>query len=381
MGKKDARKRAAKKEQAQTQAMSKKQERAARKEARKERARKGRQTAAEDLNFDGQMAALGLRILSITGDGNCMFRSISDQLCGNQSKHWEYRQHVVDYIKAEREQFEPFIEDDEGFEDYIDRMGSDGEWGGHQELYAATQAYNVNIVIHQLDAPRLELYAARPEQAVATLHMSYHGEHHYNSVRASDDFGPGPARPIAIDRPPTAGQPPSSATSASSGDELTAAEKQVRISVPWVSMHAIRGTLREVQGDPDAAVELLVSGFIPPDPEAEGHGQDGAEGRAGGEAGATEGGAVGLSAADGEVGRDSAGAERSLAAGKKPGKTARADLCPCGSGKKYKKCCMKQEKRLKAVRAKKEAEEQAAARSSDSDAVAQATRNMGVIVI
>jgi len=393
MGKKDSRKKAAKKEQVQAQVMSKKQERAARKQARKERAR--RQTAAEDLNFDGQMAAVGLRIVSITGDGNCMFRSISDQLCGVQANHWEYRKHIVDFINAEREQFEPFIEDDESFDDYIQRMGSDGEWGGHQELYAATQAYNVNIVIHQLDAPRLELYASQPEFATATLHLSYHGEFHYNSVRAADDFGPGPAQAIAMDRPPM----PAAATGgtdrgSSSAENLSAVEKQVRISVPWVDLEVIRGTLREVNGDADAAVELLVSGFIPPDPAAEGDHDavsqnPGAIGVVGGEVAASSAGSADSSPEAGDQGGGKLSA--SGKSGQKSGKTARADLCPCGSGKKYKKCCMKQEKRAKAFRAKKEAEQQKAVASSNSntsgsadggsEAVGQVARSLEVIAI
>lgn len=180
----------------------------------------------------------------------------------------------------------------------------------------------------------------------------------------------------------------------SSAENLSAVEKQVRISVPWVDLEVIRGTLREVNGDADAAVELLVSGFIPPDPAAEGDHDavsqnPGAIGVVGGEVAASSAGSADSSTEAGDQGGGKPSA--SGKSGQKSGKTARADLCPCGSGKKYKKCCMKQEKRAKAFRAKKEAEQQRAVASSNSNtsgsadggsaAVGQVARSLEVIAI
>lgn len=39
-------------------------------------------------------------------------------------------------------------------------------------------------MVHQLQAPRLEIHC---EGASRTTHLSYHGEQHYNSIRALDD--------------------------------------------------------------------------------------------------------------------------------------------------------------------------------------------------
>lgn len=50
--------------------------------------------------------------------------------------------------------FEPFMEDDEKFDGYLARMSKDGEWGGHQELYAASQLIPASFIIHQFNAPR-----------------------------------------------------------------------------------------------------------------------------------------------------------------------------------------------------------------------------------
>lgn len=39
--------------------------------------------------------------------------------------------------------FEPYMEDDEPFGAYLRRMRGDAEWGGNQELVAASQLYKV----------------------------------------------------------------------------------------------------------------------------------------------------------------------------------------------------------------------------------------------
>ena len=36
-------------------------------------------------------------------------------------------------------------------------MRKDAKWGGNIELQAASLTFNVNIIVHQLDLPRLEI--------------------------------------------------------------------------------------------------------------------------------------------------------------------------------------------------------------------------------
>lgn len=50
---------------------------------------------------------------------------------------------VMEHIEIKRDSFEPYMEDDESFDDYLGRMRGDAEWGGHQELVAASQLYKV----------------------------------------------------------------------------------------------------------------------------------------------------------------------------------------------------------------------------------------------
>lgn len=67
---------------------------------------------AEDnnyTNFSAQLARLGLELRDITGDGNCCFRALSDQMHGTEEHHIEYRKRVCQYMKQSREEFEPFV--------------------------------------------------------------------------------------------------------------------------------------------------------------------------------------------------------------------------------------------------------------------------------
>lgn len=50
---------------------------------------------------------------------------------------------IVNHLEDNKEVFAPYMEDDEPFDDYIGRMRGDAEWGGNQELVAASQLYKV----------------------------------------------------------------------------------------------------------------------------------------------------------------------------------------------------------------------------------------------
>lgn len=66
----------------------------------------------EVQNLNKELEPLGLQVKLIKGDGNCLFRSVADQLDGDQSKHNIYRQKTVQFITSQKEMFEPFIYDE-----------------------------------------------------------------------------------------------------------------------------------------------------------------------------------------------------------------------------------------------------------------------------
>jgi len=91
-----------------------------------------------------------------------------------------------------RENFEPFIEDDQKFDDYIKDLTKDGEWGGNLEIQALAMRFNINFFIHIYNHP---LYIVKNfSQPLKNIHLSYHDGNHYNSVRLLND--------VAEDIPP-----------------------------------------------------------------------------------------------------------------------------------------------------------------------------------
>ena len=125
----------------------------------------------------------GLVIHRVLGDGNCLFRSIAHQLFGSDTEYMEVRADIISYMKARRDHFGLFIEDDEPFDDYITRMSDNGEWGGNQEIFAASQCFCINICIYQEDHPMwLTMSEVTTERRI---HISYHGECHYNSLESA----------------------------------------------------------------------------------------------------------------------------------------------------------------------------------------------------
>ena len=59
-------------------------------------------------------------------DGNCLFRALSDQLYGSQSKHAELRREICDFIEAHKDDYAGFVEDPRGFDVHLKCMRQSG---------------------------------------------------------------------------------------------------------------------------------------------------------------------------------------------------------------------------------------------------------------
>lgn len=127
--------------------------------------------------------SLTLYASNTTGDGNCLFRALSDQIYGNEGKHAEIRNRTVAYLKDHAEHFSAFIgEYGETWDKYIVRMARDGTYGGHLEIVAFAETYGYEIIIYQADF----MYAVQPstaEKVHGKVHIAYHTWEHYSSVR------------------------------------------------------------------------------------------------------------------------------------------------------------------------------------------------------
>lgn len=127
-------------------------------------------------------AALGFVVREQAGDGNCLFRSISDQVYGTPEHHALLRDRCAQYISVERPYFERFVA--EPFDDFLARIQRDGEWGDDVEIEALSEIYDC----------RVEIYGSYGHTLMRTFHeqcdakrpnpirLMYEGRAHYNSL-------------------------------------------------------------------------------------------------------------------------------------------------------------------------------------------------------
>ena len=71
----------------------------------------------EEDNFQILLLQSNLRIREVKGDGNCLFRAVSDQVYGTDQYYELIREKCMDYLVIMRRFFEPYIGED--FDDYI----------------------------------------------------------------------------------------------------------------------------------------------------------------------------------------------------------------------------------------------------------------------
>nr|XP_043617243.1 OVARIAN TUMOR DOMAIN-containing deubiquitinating enzyme 7 isoform X2 [Erigeron canadensis] len=225
---------------------------------------KGKQSDISE--FVAQLDALGLKIIKVTADGNCFFRTLADQLDGDEDKHENYRKMVVQYIVKNRGCFEPFIEDEVPFDEYCQSMEKDGTWAGNMELQAASLVTRCNICIHRKSSPRWYIKNFSDHDA-QMIHLSYHDFEHYNSVRLKEDTCNGPARPIVIkadaDLSVKAHQA-NGAVSKSKGKSaktVTQAESvtTVKVGSGCENEEKVKWVLSQVKGDVNAAIEFIIA--------------------------------------------------------------------------------------------------------------------------
>jgi OTU domain-containing protein 3 len=147
--------------------------------------KKNRKNDDIDEKFIKHLETLGYFIREVRGDGNCLFRSVSEQMEGNEHNYQHYRDLCIDYIKNNKDTFAPFIEDDEPIDKYIERMSEDKEWGGNLEIYALSMALEANFYIYIFEHP---MYIVKNfEKPKKNITLTYHEGKHYNSLRKLEE--------------------------------------------------------------------------------------------------------------------------------------------------------------------------------------------------
>jgi len=154
---------------------------------------KWQQKDDDDDMFRESLVNQGNTINDMDSDGNCLFRSLSDQLFhDNGAKHDIVRHDICEFLSSNKEEFAAFLlmnDDDDDvldIDEYIEKMREDGEWGGNVEVVVASRVYKRNIVVFSFEysngALSIVCEDKDKKEDGSDLLLSYHGESHYNSV-------------------------------------------------------------------------------------------------------------------------------------------------------------------------------------------------------
>ncbi|GAA5973607.1 hypothetical protein JCM11641_007146 [Rhodosporidiobolus odoratus] len=106
----------------------------------------------EEKVLNAQLREANLYAANILGDGNCLFRALSDQLYGSPSMHLALRHEVCDYLSANPDKYRFFIDEDSvkgGFNGHVREMRQPGTYGTNIELSAFVARYRRPVKVYQ----------------------------------------------------------------------------------------------------------------------------------------------------------------------------------------------------------------------------------------
>jgi len=148
-----------------------------------------------NMKLKATLESEGLSIVDMSSDGNCLFRSLSDQLYNDRGHHHdEVRSDICDFMAENEDEFKMFLvfegdgkntQDATDFESYIEDTRRDGVWGGNLELVAAARMYRRNITVYSatLAVFTIECECEPEETSGPDMLLSFQSGDHYNSVR------------------------------------------------------------------------------------------------------------------------------------------------------------------------------------------------------
>ncbi|CAH1437834.1 unnamed protein product [Lactuca virosa] len=123
----------------------------------------------------------GLYEVRVSGDGNCQFRAVSDQLYRSPEYHKHVRKEVVKQLKECRALYEGYVP--MKYKKYCKKISKTGEWGDHVTLQAAADRFAAKICL--LTSFRYTCFIEiTPQQQTPQreLWLSFWSEVHYNSL-------------------------------------------------------------------------------------------------------------------------------------------------------------------------------------------------------
>lgn len=88
----------------------------------------------------------------IVGDGNCLYRALSFELCGTQDQHGRLKEILLDFILENQETFAGYVGGDLG--SYLTEHTMQARaWGSDVEIFAAATLLQTSVVVYTAIAP------------------------------------------------------------------------------------------------------------------------------------------------------------------------------------------------------------------------------------
>jgi hypothetical protein len=215
-------------------------------------------------NIMAVIKAEGMSVKKMLGDGNCLFRSLSDQIYNDSgANHKLVRKRVCNHLSINTESMREFCtEDDVNISEYIEKMKEDKVWGGYPEIAAAAKHYGRTITIFQDGFDNSRYSIGDSIRNEPPLMLLYTGGKHYDSVRGNANFFQPPSssdedegnhnsslRKYAYDRLPIAKR----TRSGPKEIVLTDAQKEIVLTYPFHAnendLSAAASGLKELGGD------------------------------------------------------------------------------------------------------------------------------------
>jgi hypothetical protein len=151
-----------------------------------------RQISESSDRYNQYITALkyqSLRVEAMSGDGNCLFRSVAHQIYGDEEFHDVVRQKCMDYMEAEAPFFSQFVEGGlQFFHLYLKAKRTPACWGDDPEIQAICELYHRPTEIWAYDsqkgAQKLKTFHETSVKGSnrPVIRLSYYGGGHYDSI-------------------------------------------------------------------------------------------------------------------------------------------------------------------------------------------------------
>lgn len=144
----------------------------------------------EKNRMDAQLAEVGLKIVDIPADGNCLYRAVAHQLAflgaAQQPDHEALRGLCADHMQAHADDYLPFLEEEfaspEGFDKYLAQVRGT-EWGGQHEIRAMSELLGHPIKVYQGKGdPIIDIGDSRKSPLSVSFHKYLYSNAHYNAL-------------------------------------------------------------------------------------------------------------------------------------------------------------------------------------------------------